>query len=231
MSGIKAVVFDMDGCLVDSEVHSLEVLSDELRLAGVGDMTVQVLRERFLGVSIAKIIEHVSERAGRACPPDFAERFETRLFDRFRRELRVIGGVPDLLAALKARGILVAIATGSSLRRLAFTLDCVGLTDSFGDNGFSADQVRQGKPAPDLFLLAAERLGISPGDCAVMEDSPLGIAGAVAAGMRPVGFVGGSHLRGIRDEHAERLRDAGAVAVCTDAATMAGTLLDERRSA
>ncbi|MCF3975053.1 HAD family hydrolase [Paracoccus salsus] len=226
MPDIKAVVFDLDGCLVDSEGHALDVLADELRLAGMGDMTVEALRERFLGISLARITEHVAERACRPCPEDFAHRFETRLFARFRDELRLIEGVPDLLATLEARGIATAIATGSSLRRLRVTLDCVGLGEHFRDTGFSADQVEHGKPAPDLFLLAADRLGIAPSECAVMEDSPLGIAGAVAAGMRPVGFVGGSHLSGIRDTHATRLRDAGAVTIRSNAADLLGALLD-----
>ena len=94
--------------------------------------------------------------------------------------------------------------------------------------GFSADQVRHGKPAPDLFLLAARRLGIVPGQCAVMEDSPHGIAGARAAGMRAVGFTGGSHLDGMRGDHARRLRDAGAVTVLSEMDGMVDALLDRQ---
>lgn len=226
MSDIEAVIFDLDGCLVDSEVHSLEVLAAELADAGMDEMTVQLLRERFLGVSIAAIIDHAVQRSGQPRPDGLAERFEDRLFQRFRSRLRLIEGVPELLETLRARGIATAIATGSSVRRLAVTLDCVGLTENFKGTGFSADQVARGKPAPDLFLLAANGLGVAPHRCAVMEDSPLGVAGAISAGMRPVGFVGGSHLDGMRDTHAARLRDAGAFTIRDDAARMADALLD-----
>jgi beta-phosphoglucomutase-like phosphatase (HAD superfamily) len=78
------------------------------------------------------------------------------------------------------------------------------------NQAFSADLVSRGKPAPDIFLLAAEKLGVAPQNCAVLEDSPHGIKGAVEAGMRAVGFVGGSHLAGRRADHAEILRAAGA---------------------
>ena len=89
-------------------------------------------------------------------------------------------------------------------------------TKYFAGRAFSADQVARGKPAPDLVLHAAHELGVAPEDCAVVEDSPHGILGAVAAGMRAIGFVGGSHMEGIRERQAERLRDAGADVVVTN---------------
>lgn len=227
MTDIRAVIFDMDGCLVDSEPMSLQTLADMMAAEGL-QATTDDLRRKFLGVSIQSIVSHIAELLDRDDLPDFARDFEERLLARYPAELRVIPGIPDLLDDLAARGIAVAIATGSSVRRLGITLDVADLADRFADMIFSADQVKRGKPAPDLFLLAANRLGIPPEACAVMEDSPHGIAGARAAGMRAVGFTGGTHLAGMRDDHARRLGDAGAVAVLPDLAGMLDALLDHQ---
>ena len=227
MTDIRAVIFDMDGCLVDSEPMSLETLAELMAAEGL-HATPDDLRKRFLGMSIQAIVRQIAQALDRPDLPDFARDFEERLLARYPAELRVIPGIPALLDDLAAGGIAVAIATGSSVRRLGITLEVAGLAERFGDRIFSADQVRRGKPAPDLFLLAAERLGIPPDACAVMEDSPHGIAGAVAAGMRAVGFTGGTHLEGMRDDHARRLADAGAAAVLSGLADMAGALLDRQ---
>ena len=227
MTDIRAVIFDMDGCLVDSEPMSLDTLVELMAAEGL-PTTTDELRRKFLGVSIQSIVSHIAKALDRDDLPDFARNFETRLLARYPAELRVIPGIPALLDGLAAQGVAVAIATGSSVHRLGITLQVAGLTDRFGASLFSADQVKRGKPAPDLFLLAAERLGIPPAACAVMEDSPHGIAGAVAAGMRAVGFTGGTHLDGMRDDHARRLTDAGAVAVLPDLAGMLDMLLDRQ---
>ena len=227
MSDIRAVIFDMDGCLVDSEPMSLETLAELMAAEGL-HATPDDLRKRFLGMSIQAIVRHLARALDRDDLPDFARAFEERLLARYPAELRVIPGIPALLDDLAARGVAVAIATGSSVRRLGITLEVAGLADRFGDRIFSAEQVRRGKPAPDLFLLAADRLGVPPDACAVMEDSPHGIAGAVAAGMRAVGFTGGTHLEGMRDDHARRLADAGAAVVLPGLADMADALLDRQ---
>lgn len=207
---VRAVIFDMDGCLVDSEEMSLAAVAEEMRAAGLQDATAAEVGAMYLGVSMSKVIQDMEARLGRPCRPDFSDRIETRLFAAYRTGLRRIDGVEDLLHRLDRAGIPVAIASGASTRRLAKTLEIAGLDRFFGDMGFSADLVARGKPAPDVFLLAAERLGIAPQHCAVLEDSPHGIRGAVAAGMRAVGFVGGSHLAGRATEHTAILRAAGA---------------------
>jgi len=227
MTDIRAVIFDMDGCLVDSEPMSLETLAEMMAAEGL-HATPDDLRKRFLGMSIQAIVRDISKALDRPDLPDFARDFEERLLARYPTELRVIPGIPKLLDGLAAQRIAVAIATGSSVRRLGITLDVAGLADRFGARIFSADQVRRGKPAPDLFLLAAERLGVAPEACAVMEDSPHGVAGAVAAGMRAVGFTGGTHLDGMRDDHARRLREAGAATVLPDMNGMPEALLDRQ---
>lgn len=207
---IKAVIFDMDGCLVDSEPMSLEAVAAEMRESGLHDVTAAEAGAKYLGVSLSQIIKDVEARLGRPIGPGFADRMEARLFAAYQSGLQQIDGVEDLLVMLDQAGVAMAIASGASGRRLAKTLEIASLDRFFVNRGFSADLVGRGKPAPDIFLLAAEKLGVAPQNCAVLEDSPHGIKGAVEAGMRAVGFVGGSHLAGRRADHAEILRAAGA---------------------
>lgn len=226
MQATQAVIFDLDGCLVDSEIHSLRSLAAEMRAAGVHDVTTEELGRRFLGVSLSMVCEDVAERTGHPCPDGFAERFEARLIDTYRQQpLRPYDAVPGMLDMLQERGIAMAIATGGSLRRMHATLEISGLDRWFRGRAFSADQVEHGKPAPDLFLFAAARLGVDPARCVVMEDSPHGVKGAVAAGMRAVGFTGGAHLQGKRREHGDKLTGAGAALVKQSLEGMAEALL------
>ena len=207
---IRAVIFDLDGCLVDSEPLVLSAIVEEMRRLGIEDADVAQIRTSFLGMSIGRIREHVGERLGRPCPEDFATRIEDRLEAIYPERLRLSQGALPLLDRLAAAGIVHAIATGGSRRRLRLTLHTVGLSERFAGAAISAEEVARGKPAPDIFLRAAETLSVQPGDCLVVEDSPHGVAGARAAGMRATGYVGGSHLDGIRDDHAGLLREAGA---------------------
>lgn len=227
MPATQAVIFDLDGCLVDSEVYSLQALADEMKVAGVKDVSVAELARRFLGVSLSVVCDDVAKRTGRTCPEDFAERFETRLIETYQQQrLRPCDAVPALLDELRDRGISMAIATGGSVRRMHATLEISGLDHWFGNRAFSADHVRYGKPAPDLFLFAARQLEIDPRKCVVMEDSPHGIKAAMAAGMAAVGFVGGTHLEGMRQDHGEKLTGAGAAVVKDDLDGMVDTLLN-----
>lgn len=216
----RAVIFDMDGVLVDSEPLSLGAIAAEMRSMGVRDANADEIGQRFLGVSLKVIHAYVAERAGRPVPEDFDDRFEARLFAAYRAGLPVIAGVPALLDRLKAAGVAMAIASGASVRRLGETLRVSGLERWFAGRAFSADLVARGKPAPDLFLLASARLGIDPKDCVILEDSPHGVEGALRAGARAVGFVGGSHLDGRRDAHARLLAAKGAHPVLDDMAGM-----------
>lgn len=213
---IKAVIFDMDGCLVDSEPLSLEAVAAEMRASGLPDVTVAEVGAKYLGVSLSQIIRDVEARLGRPCEPGFADRMEARLFEAYESGLRPIDGAEEMLRTLDRAGISVAIASGASVRRIEKTLEISGLGRFFADRGFSADLVTRGKPAPDVFLLAAERLGVAPQNCAVLEDSPHGIKGAVEAGMRAIGYVGGSHLAGREADHSAILRAAGACDVIAD---------------
>lgn len=210
MSPVRAVIFDLDGCLVDSEPHSLAALAGEMQTIGLPRTTVEEVRERFLGVSMADICRDIERRTGGPVPADFIDRVEARLFRAYALRLRPMTGADRLLDRLEAAGLAMAIATGGSVRRMHETLRLGGLASRFAGRAFSADEVPRGKPAPDLFLKAAAVLGVPPDRCAVLEDSPHGIAGACAAGMRAVGFTGGSHLEGLQAAHRGLLLEAGA---------------------
>ncbi len=213
MSPVRGVIFDLDGCLVDSEPLSLEAIASEMRTLGIKDATAEEIGNKFLGVAMPLIADYVSSRLHTLVPDDFADRVETQLLATYQTELRQIAGAPELLSGLNSEGCAMAIATGGSLKRMAATLEISGLESWFEGTATSASEVAQGKPAPDIFLLALERLKLKPSDCVVLEDSPHGVKGALAAGIPAIGFVGGSHLMGKRDAHEAILRDAGAVHV------------------
>lgn len=217
MTTTRAVIFDLDGCLVDSETLALEALAAEMRALGIADATWRELREDFLGVTLPVVCRYVAGRLGRPCPSDYAENFYRRLYAAYAVGLPVIDGVIGLLDRLQTAGLALGIATGGSVERMQRSLECTGLSEYFTGRAFSADEVARGKPAPDLVLHVARKIGTAPEDCAVVDDSPHGILGAVAAEMRAIGFVGGSHLDGIRDWQAERLRNAGAEVVVWNA--------------
>ncbi|QDC11611.1 HAD family phosphatase [Oceanicola sp. D3] len=230
MHNIRAIIFDLDGCLVDSEPHSLEAIATEMRAVGVEDARAEDIRRDYLGVSMTDICRDITRRIGRDVPADFVDRVETGLFAVYAEKLTQIDGATRLLDRLSEAGLPTAIATGGSVRRMRETLRLGGLAAYFEGRAFSAETVERGKPAPDLFLLAARELGVAPEQCAVLEDSPHGIEGARAAGMHPVGFVGGGHLDPIRESHRARLLEAGAAQV-VDTLEAAFPALTRRTSA
>jgi HAD superfamily hydrolase (TIGR01509 family) len=212
----KAVIFDLDGCLVDSEPFCFDAILVETQQLGISSINTDDIRTQFLGMSMTVICQYLSDLSGRKCPEDFVDRVENRLFKIYQTGLKRIDGALDLIDLLNEASIRTAIATGGSIRRMTQTLAYSGLSDRFKRTAFSAEEVEFGKPAPDLFLYAAQKLGVSPENCLVLEDSPHGITAALAARMGAVGFVGGSHLAKIRDQHAEKLRSAGVEMVLTD---------------
>nr|WP_233253117.1 HAD-IA family hydrolase [Paracoccus binzhouensis] len=181
------MIFDCDGVLVDSE--PLAVAELEILLQGLGaPITSARIYDEFLGRSVSTIVEAARDHGielGPALPG-----FSAALFRRFRRDLRPMPGMAEVLAQLSGPR---AVASSSAPDRLALSLALTGLAPLFGPHVYSATQVARGKPAPDLFLFAAGHLGVAPGDCVVIEDSPAGLRAARAAGMRVIGFLGGSH--------------------------------------
>lgn len=204
------VLFDFDGVVVDSEVISLSELQVTMAEYGV-NLTVEEVRRKFLGSSIKQLEAFIQSQGFDT--EGFSERWHRGLFKRFQSELTVCTGIPELLDALDAEHITFCIASGGSFERLRVALRKVDLTERFEGRVFSADLVDHGKPAPDLFLLAAEKCGVSPEACLVIEDSPAGISAATAAKMQSIGFVGGLHLAEAQSEHEQLLRAKGATDV------------------
>lgn len=208
----KLVIFDFDGVLIDSETIALEELRNAIADYGV-EIGFEETRSRFLGSSVADHMAFIAERTGRPCPEGFRGDWHNRLFDRYNRELQMVSGALDTLVGLDRAGIAYAIASGGAVDRLDFGLECAGLAPRFAGRAFSAELVKRGKPAPDIFLYAAAQLGAAPEACMVVEDAPHGTKGAKAAGMRVVGFVGGTHLSALRDRASDELAAAGAETV------------------
>lgn len=187
------VIFDCDGVIADSEILSAMVLIDQLDELGIG-ITAEDVRRDFLGRSFPTVAGLIRERFGSPLPADFEASYRSRLLDRFETELHETPGFSAMLAGL---AVPVCVATSSSPQRVARSLDLLGLTERFGGDVFTASQVARGKPAPDLFLFAAARMGVPPDRALVVEDSPPGLAAAFAAGMRVLHYRGGAHLRGL----------------------------------
>ncbi|MGX1271579.1 HAD family hydrolase [Streptomyces phaeoluteigriseus] len=183
------VVFDNDGVLVDSESISNRLLAAYLTELGHPTSYEDSIRD-YMGSAMHRIHDLVLERTGERLPVDFDDVFHARVFAAFERELRPVPGVTDVLEKLTADGVPYCVASSGSHERIRVGHRATGLDRWFGDARiFSAQDVGKGKPAPDLFLYAAERMGVAPRRCVVVEDSPLGVRAAVAAGMDVYGFT------------------------------------------
>jgi HAD superfamily hydrolase (TIGR01509 family) len=203
MSDTDLVIFDCDGVLIDSELIGAHVEAAELGRVGIPLAESEILT-RFLGMSAEAMYRALEVEHGRDLPQDFATTVQAAIDAAFERDLQVIPGIHETLDRLRTAS---CVASSSSLARLRHSLGLTGLYARFAPHVFSAEQVARGKPAPDLFLHAAETMGYQPARCLVIEDSVSGVRGAIAAGMRVWGFVGGGHCA---DGHAGRLLAAGA---------------------
>lgn len=219
-SAVTLLIFDCDGVLVDSEPIANKILSETLTALGRPITARECLRTQ-VGRSLADILRETEALVGHVLPGNVADEMNARLFARFRRELRAIEGVAEALAALPGPRCL---ASSSRPERIDLALSVTGLASSF-QHRFSAIQVAHGKPAPDLFLLAAHEMGAAPSRAIVIEDSVAGVVAARAAGMRAIGFVGGGHAT---SDLAARLKAAGAehvIAVMRDLPATISSLL------
>ena len=210
---ITAVIFDCDGVLVDSEVLALEV---ELAILAEQGLTFE--REdyvtRFMGLSYQAFHDVIDDEAQKRIGRPISDTIRNELAKRLRQTLIArLTEVPGAGAAVAATPLLKAVASSSTREGLERKLRQVGLWSHFEPHVYSADHVVHAKPAPDLFLHAAEKLGVSPGDCLVLEDSVNGVVAGRAAGMRVWGFLGGGHAH---DRLGERLTAAGAERLVKD---------------
>ena len=211
------VIFDCDGVLVDSEIHSNALLAEMMTELG-HPMTTREALEKFAGRSLTDVLALAEGVLGRKVPEELGQAYGRRLLDRLRRELKPVAGVKAAVAALPHRR---CVASSSSFERIHMSLDVTGLAPLFDGHIFSATQVAHGKPAPDLHLFAARTMGVAPDRCVVVEDSPLGVTAAVAAGMTAIGFTGAGHAT---TALAQRLAAAGARCVFSSMRELPATI-------
>ncbi len=200
---IGAIIFDCDGVLIDSEVLANQAERDYFANFGL-DISTEAFMARYVGLSFKDMIADIQTRITTTLPQDVEAQISERINRAFDGNLKPMAGIEALLDSIT---LPKAIASSSSTERLEFTLKLTGLWDRFEGHIYSSSMVSRGKPAPDLFLLAAKQLGIAPENCMVIEDSPLGVQAAIAARMTVIGFTGGSHMT---PERAQKLLNCGA---------------------
>lgn len=183
----RLVIFDCDGVLVDSEPIAIRIDIEMLAELGV-TMSPDEVIERFVGRSPEVILADVEAQLGGRVPDGWLERGDARLRAAFEAELTPVPGIEQ---ALDAIDVSTCVASSSGHEFLRLKLELTGLYGRFVGNIFSATEVANGKPAPDLFLHAARQMGAEPSDCVVVEDSRYGVQAARAAGMDVFGYAGG----------------------------------------
>ena len=194
----KFIIFDCDGVLVDTEKISCGVIAEEARNLGV-DLSNQEALETFSGTSYSFVFDFIEQRLGKMLPENFEENYRKRTFEEFEKKLQPIPGIHDVIKKLN---LPFCVASNAPSYKVEFNLKLVNLFPFFENKIFSAYQVNAWKPNPTLFLTAAKKMGFSPSETLVIEDSPVGVQAAVAANMKVLGFAKG--------EKAEILRSNGA---------------------
>ena len=212
------VIFDCNGVLVDGESISNAVAAEEFTRAGF-PMSPQVIGRFFTGRRAIDMLADVEAATRRKLPAGFRDRLAAATLQRIRDELRPTPHAAHALTWLRGPK---CVASSATIERIRLSLETAGLVRFFATNLFSANDVPRGKPAPDLFLRAAAQMGIDPRDCIVVEDSAVGVAAAVAAGMTAIGFVGGSH---VYPRPPEELTAAGARTVIADMRALKSTVV------
>jgi HAD superfamily hydrolase (TIGR01509 family) len=199
------VIFDCDGVLVDSERITNEVFCAMLNELGLV-VTLEDMFERFVGRSMPQSVALIDEmRGGQPVPVTFYEELRLRAGTALRDNVKPIAGIDAALSVLQ---IPYCVASSGEHAKIRLTLGATGLLPRFEGRIFSVVDVEHPKPAPDVFLLAARTMGVSPSGCVVVEDTPTGIRAAVAAGMHAIGFA--------MHTPAQRLIDAGAHEILID---------------
>ena len=205
----EAIIFDCDGVLITSEKLGNEVSLRLLKSYGC-EVTEEELRTECFGRTTQETFAYYRAHWDDKLPENFESELTNALEESFRDGLEAVAGVEDTIALL---ALPKAVASNSSSESLTFLLSKTGLIDYFFGCIFGADMVEHGKPAPDLYLAAAEKLGVHPKKCLVIEDSPTGVKAAIAAEMSVLGFTGGGHSF---VGHSEILRMAGAFDIITE---------------
>jgi HAD superfamily hydrolase (TIGR01509 family) len=183
-----ALIFDCDGVLVDSEMLSSRVEAGIARDLGL-TLTADEAHALFLGKTVDGVLDAFAARAGKRPSAAFVYNWAFATAHAFVQELKPVAGIREALTAFGGLGHRMAVASQSPLARVRLSLEVAGLAAPFGEHVYVTSMVERPKPAPDIYLFAAERLGASPADCIVIEDSPAGAAAAACAGFQTIGFA------------------------------------------
>jgi HAD superfamily hydrolase (TIGR01509 family) len=213
------VIFDCDGVLVDSEIISVRAQADALRNSGFGILESELIA-RFTGVPDADMYQIIQAEAGRSLPADHDTRVKAAIAAAYDLDLAAIPGVRE---ATDAIDVAICVASSSTPEKLEHGLRVTGLLARFSPYVFSASMVARGKPAPDLFLYAAQQMGVPPEACIVIEDSIAGVIAGVNAGMIVIGFDGGSHCCA---DTGTKLLEAGAVSIISHMAGLSAAIAE-----
>lgn len=190
-ASIDLVIFDCDGVLIDSENLSKRVLLSMLADLGV-TVSDDYFDQHFLGQSFASVTSRVCEDYSVTLSDHFRQDYLAALLQVFADELKPTVMLTEMLSSLNKPS---CVATSSSPTRVEFALKKTGLSDYFAERVFTSSEVKNGKPAPDIFLHTASQMGVLPQNCLVIEDSQAGIQGALAANMHVIKYAGASHLK------------------------------------
>jgi HAD superfamily hydrolase (TIGR01509 family) len=197
------VIFDCDGVLVDSERIANRVLAEVLTDCGLPTTEDEAV-DQYKGRILRDVTARAEASLGRPLPDGWIDRFESARAGAFREELKAIPGAREAVQAVTDAGVRACVATQGKPNKTELTLGLTGLRELFEDNTvFTAYEVERGKPFPDLFLHAAESMGVDPAFTVVIEDTTLGVEAAEAAGMDVFGYTA--------DNDAELLAGAGAI--------------------
>lgn len=211
----EAVLFDCDGVLVDSEPITLRVMTASLNAVGLNLSYEQTL-VRFLGKSLPEEVPAIEAELGKKLPADFIARFRQDRNVALEREIVAVPGIVELLGLLTRKKIPFAVASGADCAKMQITLGKTGLLPSFERAMVGSDMVAHTKPAPDVYLKAAQILGADPKRCLVIDDTPTGVRAGVAAGATVMGYC--------TFTAPQLLIEAGASAVFADMAKLPGLL-------
>lgn len=183
------VIFDCDGVLVDTEPVANRALARVLGECGF-EISYEECRRLFVGRTMQAVQDHVEKATGRALGSGWPDHIRDETLKAFEEGIEAVAGVDRVIAELDARNIPYCVASSGRFEKMRFTLGRTGLLPHVDNVLFSAEEVARGKPAPDLFLHAAARMGHAPARCLVIEDSVPGVQAGVAAGMKVIGYAG-----------------------------------------
>lgn len=213
MGRFDLIIFDCDGVLVDSERLSNEVFAAMLNEEGC-PVTLEFMYESFVGKSMPQCLVQIKELWNKDLGDDFVRRYRARVKTAFEADLHAVPGIEAVVDSLDCP---YCVASSGSHEKMKTTLGITGLISKFANHRFSVSEVKESKPAPDVFLHAAKKMGVAPERCAVIEDSPTGVRAGLAAGMTVFAFAARTPR--------ERLQEAGATVIFDSMSELSGLLL------